>query len=613
MSEIRPFPWLRFDFRPDDPEAATPSQPLIFARPEQVIVARRVGDVLPALRRVQEAADAGFYAAGYVAYEAAPAFDPAMRVQSPGPVSDFPLLWFGIFAQPQSEPELSPHDKNELELYSLSEWKPSTSRSQYDHNIEAIREAIARGETYQVNYTLRLRAQLRGDDYALYARLLRAQQARYGAYLDIGRYRILSASPELFFHRRGERIVTRPMKGTIARGRWLEEDQEQAQILANSEKNRAENIMIVDLLRNDLGRIAVPGSVQVSDLFRLERYPTVWQMTSTVEATIPAATIREIFGALFPCGSVTGAPKIQTMRHIAALEDSPRQVYCGAIGVISPDGTSTFNVAIRTLLVDTQTDTAEYGAGGGITWDSTPQDEYAELLAKAAVLQAETSEFDLLETLRLENGDYWLLEPHLQRLRDSAAYFGFSDAQKTARIALQGVGEKHRTGTWRVRLLFSAQGEFATQVFPLEPNREGALPVILAASPVDSTNRYLYHKTTHREVYAAHRRVMESRGSEIYDAMLWNERGELTEFTTGNLIVELDGSLWTPPRECGLLAGIERNEALAQGKIHERILTRNDLNHCIGVWLINSVRGWLCVKFVEPFKDRVDSSTCHEL
>ena len=604
MSDIRSTPWLRFDFHPDvsDADARSvnmSSGPLVFTRPSQIIVARRVDEVLPALCRVQEAVGMGNYAAGYVGYEAAPAFDPAMLVQSATLTSDFPLLWFGIFAHPHSEPERFPLPGAALEPEPLSEWTPSATRTQYDHNIDAIREAIARGETYQVNYTLRLRMRDIGNHYGWYARLLRAQQARYGAYLDTGRYRILSASPELFFHRQGTRIVTRPMKGTMARGRWLEEDEERARELAHSAKNRAENIMIVDLLRNDLGRIASPGSVQVSELFALERYPTVWQMTSTVEAAIPATTtISEIFGALFPCGSVTGAPKIQTMRHIAALEDSPRQVYCGAIGLIAPDGTATFNVAIRTLLADTQTQTAEYGVGGGITWDSTAGDEYAELLAKAAVLQADMPEFDLLETLRLENGNIRTQDAHLRRLRDSATYFGFPDAGKAAKKALYQLARQHMRGTWRVRLRVSMIGEVSTEIFPLEPNREEALPVMLAESAVASTNRFLYHKTTRREVYAAHRRAIEERGGEIYDVLLWNERGELTEFTTGNLVMWLDYNFWTPPRDCGLLAGVARAESLREGTIHERILTRDDLSRAQGIWLINSVRGWLPVNFV---------------
>ena len=612
MPEFPASPWLRFDFQPDVADTELPPGPLFFAHPEQIIVAWEVEEVLPALEEVQEAVNAGFYAAGYVGYEAAPAFDTAMRVRSAAIATEFPLLWFGIFARPQAPtetesnvtPEVLPSndgkdESGEADGSRYGEWQPAISRTEYDRNIAAIREAIGRGETYQVNYTLRLRTQLRGDDYGLYTRLLRAQNGRYGAYLNIGRYHILSASPELFFHRQGGGITTRPMKGTVARGRWQEEDQEQAQALARSEKNCAENIMIVDLLRNDLGRLAVPGSVQVSDLFRLERYPTVWQMTSTVRAEIPpATTLRDIFTALFPCGSVTGAPKIETMRHIADLEDAPRHVYCGAIGLIAPNGTATFNVAIRTLLVDTETETAEYGVGGGITWDSAAGDEYAELLAKAAILQTETPAFELLETLRLENGNIRLREAHLRRLRDSAAYFGFPDAGKAAKKALYQVARRHIRGIWRVRLRVSISGEVTTEAFPLEPTREEALPVVLAESAVDSANRFLYHKTTHREVYAAHRRVMEKRGADIYDVLLWNEREELTEFTTGNLVMRLDGNFWTPPRDCGLLAGVARAGSLREGVIHERVLTRDDLSRAEGIWLINSVRGWLAVQFV---------------
>ncbi len=625
MRDIGSCPRLRFDFRfhPDDRESRP--QSLVFTAPEKIVAAYRLEDVLPALQEVEKATRQGFYAAGYVAYEAAPAFDNAMRVHAPAVAADFPLLWFGIFTQPQANAEgreeVQPASAGE-QAFAVSEWLPNITREHYDQNIQAIREAIGAGETYQVNYTLRLRAGLAGDDYALYEQLLRAQQPGYGAYLDLGRYRILSASPELFFHRENRHIITRPMKGTTARGRWQAEDRERAQALQTSAKNRAENIMIVDLLRSDLGKLALPGTVRVSELFALERYPTVWQMTSTIEAEIPPdTTLTDIFRALFPCGSVTGAPKIETMRHIARLEAAPRHVYCGAIGLVTPNGTATFSVAIRTLLLDTQIQQAEYGVGGGITWDSTPQDEYAELLAKAAVLTENTPPFDLLETLRLENGQFRLLERHLLRMEESASYFGY--ANSTARITeeLAQIARHYPTGTWRVRLLLAANGSTRTEVFPLadhcaEPftlNTGAFIPnadafrfdseiprlVTLARSPIHSANRFLYHKTTHREVYETHRREINPRLAEAYDTLLWNERGYLTEFTTGNVVLELERGLWTPPVECGLLAGTFRAELLAQQTIRERLLTPADLSRASRLWLVNSVRGWLPVTFLD--------------
>lgn len=384
------FPLLLFDFA----DAQGRPQRLCFREPVQVIAAHTSAEVRPALDVVAAAARAGRYAAGFVAYEAAPAFEPAFRVHPP--TNDLPLLWFGIFDAPQPAPAFAPGP------FALSEWQPTVSRPAYAAAIGAVREAIARGDTYQANYTMRLRAQFSGDDLAFYEQLRAAQAASYSAYLNLGRYRILSASPELFFHWDGAQLTSRPMKGTAPRGRWPAEDEELAAWLAASEKNRAENLMIVDLLRNDIGRVAQVGSVAVPALFAIERYRTVHQMTSTITAqTRPGTDLAGLFGALFPCGSITGAPKIETMKLLAELEDTPRGVYCGAIGLVAPGGSATFNVAIRTVTLDMESGAAEYGVGGGITWDSTAADEYAEALLKAAPLRERWPAFALLETLRL--------------------------------------------------------------------------------------------------------------------------------------------------------------------------------------------------------------------
>ncbi|HVF50789.1 MAG TPA: aminodeoxychorismate synthase component I, partial [Pyrinomonadaceae bacterium] len=396
-------PLLIFDFRNRDGTA----RPLCFAEPVEVVVAGSLAEVRPALRRVQACVNAGLYAAGYVSYEAAPAFDSAFDVRDG---AQLPLLWFGIFRAPSTrETFLTDGD------FRFDGWLPATRRDEYDQNVGRVRAAIARGQTYQVNYTLRLVSRFEGDALACYRRLQALQRPPYAAYLDTGRQQILSASPELFFRLRGGEITTRPMKGTIRRGRWTEEDDALAAQLAASEKDRAENVMIVDLLRNDLGRIADVGSVRVASLFDIERYPSVHQLTSTVTAGVPRdITLEDIFAALFPCGSITGAPKVSTMRLIAALEDSPREIYCGAIGFVTPEREAVFNVAIRTMTIDGATGEAAYGVGGGITWDSNADDEYREALVKAAQLLEDWSDFELLETLRLERGAYFLPELHLR-------------------------------------------------------------------------------------------------------------------------------------------------------------------------------------------------------
>ena len=560
-----------------------------FTNPLEVISVSDIKDVRPALREVERAARAGAYAVGYVAYEAAPAFDRALVVRE----AATPLLWFGLFDAPSRR---APERIDGGAGYSLSAWEPSESRDVYERNVRDAREAIARGDTYQVNYTFRMRARFGGDAFAFYERLRAAQPTRFGAYLDAGRFKILSASPELFFRRRGARILTRPMKGTAARGRWAEEDEEVCRALAQSEKNRAENVMIVDLLRNDLGRVALTGTVRASGLFKVERHPTVFQMTSTVGARLRVgATLEDVFAALFPCGSVTGAPKVSTMRLIARLEGSPRGVYCGAVGMIEPGGDALFNVPIRTVVVDSTEGTAEYGTGGGVTWDSTPGGEYAEALEKARLLAEDPSAFELLETLRLEGGRYNLLEEHLARIRSSARYFDFNACEPRAREALNEHASGHASQPpRRVRLLVSREGRARVESEALAETR-GVQRVALARTPVDRRERFLYHKTTRRGVYESRRAEREG----VFDVLLWNEEGELTEFTNGNLVVELEGRRWTPPRECGLLAGTFREALLRGGEVSERVLRAEDLARASRVWFVNGVRGWVEVSFAD--------------
>lgn len=569
----------------DFPDDCREAGRAFFTNPVEVVSAHTLEEVRPALRRVERAAAEGLYAVGFVAYEAAPAFDRALVVkQHP---TDLPLLWFGLFESPS---EIQPAAGE----FQVSEWAPSTNRVEYERNVEAVREAIARGDTYQVNYTVRLRAQFEGDDFAFYERLRAAQSMRFGAYVNAGRFRVLSASPELFFRRKGRRVETRPMKGTAARGRWKEEDEAAAARLRASEKERAENLMIVDLLRNDLGRVAETGAVRVEELFRVERYPTVWQMTSTVAATLrEGVTLDELFAALFPCGSVTGAPKVSTSRFIAALEDSPRGVYCGAVGFVAPGGDAAFNVAIRTVVVDKETGRAVYGTGGGVTWDSTPGGEYTEALAKAKLLTEDAPDFELLETMRLDGSGYYLLEEHLARLEASAEYFDIPLNVADVREALARRAREEGDGARRVRLLVSRDGRVRVESAPLAELPRGPLRVALALTPLKKSDRFLCHKTTNRVQYETRRAEVPG----VFDALLWNEEGELTEFTNGNVVVELEGKCWTPPRACGLLAGTFRAELLRRGEVAERVLTKDDLARSTRVWFVNGVRGRVEVFF----------------
>lgn len=565
---------------------------LYFENPLEIIRIARLDEVIPALRRIETLVKKnGWYAAGLVSYEAAPAFDPAFVTRAP---DAFPLLWFGLYAGPRIGPPPAPTDA----APALETWSPSVNRPTYDAAIDQIKTHIAHGETYQVNYTYRLKNRFTGNPWSLFTSMIRSQPVTYPAFVDTGRHVICCASPELFFALDKNQVTCRPMKGTAPRGRTLAEDEANAEALRSSLKQRAENVMIVDMLRNDLGRIARTGSVQVPALFQAERYRTLWQMTSTITARVDTS-FTDVLAALFPCASITGAPKVRTMSIIAALESTPRGVYTGAIGFLAPDQRAQFNVAIRTAVIDRETETVEYGVGGGIVWDSTAGDEYAESLLKAKALTVPLEDFSLLETLRWAQPEGWFLrEEHLRRLSDSARYFGFAFDQARVEARLMTLA-KNFDGTRRVRLLLSPDGTLKDEVFELSPGPTKPVRARLARSPVDDSDVFLFHKTTRRAVYENTRAAQ----PDCDDVLLYNQRGELTEFTIGNLVVELNdpstgsgqGQFFTPPIACGLLAGTFRAHLLAQGVIQERIIHREELAHCTKLFLINSVRGWVQV------------------
>lgn len=565
---------------------------LRFQHPEEIVAAYDIAEVYPKLVQIETAVyRRGWYAAGFITYEAAPAFDPAFRVR---PAGALPLLWFGLYHQPQPvDLSLS----NDGPAYTIGHWTPHLTRARYDRAIEQIKAYIGCGDTYQVNYTMRLRADFSGDPWGFFIKLTRAQQSRYGAYVDTGRHVICSASPELFFRRSGLTLETRPMKGTTARGLTLTADRQQMAWLHASEKNRAENVMIVDMIRNDLSVIADLGTVKVSRLFEVERYPTILQMTSTIAAQSEAST-SEIMAALFPCASITGAPKVRTMQIIAEFESEPRGIYTGCIGFMAPGRQAQFNVAIRTVTIDRQAGQAEYGVGGGIVWDSRSADEYAECQLKAQVLMTEQPHFDLLETILWKPSDgYFLLAEHLARLVGSAEYFGFNANASAIMAKLEALAATFEPAqAQRVRLLVSRTGTITVQAVPLS---QSPLPqpyrVKLAAQPINSKDRFLYHKTTHRRVYEQARAACPG----VDDVLLWNERGEVTEATITNLVAQFGSKLVTPPVECGLLPGIYRQHLLGQNIIRERVITIEELKQADKIYLINSVRKWIEPVLVE--------------
>ncbi len=565
-----------------------------FSNPHKVLQAKSVSEVRETLREAENLVNAnGWHAAGFVSYEAAPAFDDALHVVNS---DDFPLIWFGLYPEPRSlKTSEVLRDLRSLDTYV---WQPSIERENYNAAIGAIKDAIANGLTYQVNYTMRLTANIKADTetdkrakageqgWQLFLHLAKSQN-KYAAYINTDDHIICSASPELFFKLDGDRIFSHPMKGTVKRGRTTQEDKAQIEWLHNSKKNRAENVMIVDMIRSDLGRVAEIGSVQVPELFKIEKYSTLFQMTSTVQAKTNAS-LTEIFSALFPCASITGAPKVSTMKIISELETTPRKIYTGSIGYISPNRKSQFNVAIRTVFINKEKQQAEYGLGGGIVWDSTSADEYNEALLKARVLTEHPREFSLFETLLwTPDKGFFLLEKHIARMDDSANYFDFPFSKGTLEDALKRLADEF-TSPQRVKISLNRFGEFLEEAKSFIAEKK-SFNVHLAEQPVDSNNVFLFHKTTRRDMYPTPKNSFD-------DILLFNERNELTEFTIGNLVVEMGGELFTPPISCGLLAGTFRAQLLETHQIKERVILKNELAICTKLFLVNSLRKWVQVE-----------------
>ena len=554
---------------------------LHFGAPQQIISAHRMEKVMPALKTIEEQVYRhGLYAAGFIAYEAAAAFDSALAVKEDGL---FPLLWFGIYGKPEqiSLPTTAPSIQDLPRT-----WTPSVTRAEYEHAISRIKHYIEAGDTYQVNFTVRLRSPFRGDPWSYFIELARAQDASYGAFVNTKDWIICSASPELFFQLDGDELISRPMKGTASRGMMLNDDLQKAEWLHHSEKNRAENVMIVDMVRNDMGRIAHTGSVHVSKLYEVEKYPTLWQMTSTVRAETGAG-LRAIMQALFPPASITGAPKRRTMEIIAELEQTPRRIYTGSVGFMRPDRKAQFNVAIRTVLIDKATSQAEYGVGGGIVWDSVDKMEFEECQTKARIITQRVPDFSLLETILWtpEEG-YFLLPYHRARLMDSAAYFSFSADRDAISTKLVSLAHTLPKTAHKVRLLLAKDGGITLQAEALGEAAALPLHVCLAPTPIDSANPFLYHKTTNRVVYEQALSACPG----YADVLLWNEKGEVTESSIANIVVELDSGLYTPPIPCGLLPGTYRAYLLEQGKVRERVIRKEDLARSAHIYLVNSVR-----------------------
>jgi para-aminobenzoate synthetase / 4-amino-4-deoxychorismate lyase len=551
---------------------------LAFGVPALVLRADAAAGVRPALLDVERLTrDRGLHAVGFLSYEAGGAFGLCAHP----PASGCPLVWFALFPPEEVQASGPPRTGD----YSVGALAPSRDRSSFLSGFSRIKEHIAAGDSYQVNYTFAVEGTFAGDPAALCADLVLAQQGRYSAYVDTGDLVICSASPELFVEVSGLELRMRPMKGTARRGLTTADDHAARERLFLSPKDRAENVMVVDMVRNDLGRIATVGSVSVTDLFAVERYPNVWQMTSTVIARSDAP-LDAIFQALFPSASITGAPKVRTMEIVHALEGGPRGVYTGAIGHVAPDGSARFNVAIRTAVVDRRRGTVSFGVGSGIVWDSDADAEYDECLLKGSILGRPPAGFDLLETLLwTPDSGFVLLDAHLARLSESADYFGRPVSKASVRQAIEAA-VAGSTVPQRVRLLVNPQGAPRVEVRPHVPN-PGPVRLRLAAESIDARDIRLYHKTTARDVYDAARAATR----DCDDVVLWNRGGQVTETTVANIVVEVNGSRVTPPVSCGLLAGTLRAALLASGSVTEEVVPVEVLRRASRLWVVNSVHG----------------------
>jgi para-aminobenzoate synthetase/4-amino-4-deoxychorismate lyase len=572
----------------DDARTAGAVPARLYRSPVEIVEARDVAAVKPALERLRAARHRGLHAVGFLAYEAASAFEPVLGDL---PQAQTPLLWFGLF---ERFDEIAASDVTAWLPDPATAWLgtpvPDVDRETYAERFDQVHALIEAGDLYQANLSFRARVPIFGDPLAAFARLRASARAGYGALVWTGRDWLLSLSPELFFALDGGRLTTRPMKGTARRGATPEEDRALAAELQGDAKQRAENLMIVDLLRNDLSRVAEPASVAVPELFAVETYPTIHTMTSTVTATLaPDQDAIDVLAALFPCGSITGAPKIRAIAALAGIEmgSAARGPYTGAIGRLDATGGAMFNVAIRTLVIENGADHALLGAGGGIVADSRMGDEWDEAQAKTAFVGAGARRFDLIETMAFDPIEgIALLERHLTRMKTSAQVFGFAFDRHAARNELQAATFRLREAK-RIRLMLAPSGAVAIEVAAMPAMPEAAVAVTIAPLPVAPDDFRLRHKTSDRAFYDKARQGFET---------VFEVDGHVTEGSFTNVFVERGGVLLTPPLSAGLLPGVLRAELIDSGRAAEAPLTRADLNQ--GFFIGNALRGLIPAKLI---------------
>lgn len=551
-----------------------------FSDPLQIITTQDSSEVKGKLQLIDSCRKEGYYAAGFVSYNAAVFSDNYFSSEKP----DFPLLWFGIYKSVEEIDQVS----NKNCFAEIIKWKPHITSAQYIADLKKIKNYLKQGDTYQINYTFPLYGKFDGEPWDFFSEFCTSPNIPYSAYIQTDTFCIASASPELFFHNKDNSLLFSPMKGTRPFSKNIVDENLLQKRLMESEKERAENLMIVDMIRNDAGKIAIKGSVKVPAIFSVRRYDSVIQMTSDIQAAVDEFSITEIFEAMFPCASITGAPKYSSMKIISSLESAERNIYTGSIGYLTPENECQFNVAIRTVLFNKISHTAVYGVGSGIVWDSEPAEEYKECFDKAKCVQAPAGNFDLFESVLYDSSEnnFYLIDEHLNRLKASAETCSFVYPEKDLQDLLLNYSAYTDK---KVKFILSRNGKIKVEEHNIKsPTKYNK--VRIADKIVNSRNFYLYHKTTNKHLIY---NDLSKGYSQYYDLIFINERGEITESTIANIVIEKDGQRYTPPVESGLLPGTFRAHLLKRGLIREKVLLPEDLCGADRIFLINSVRKWV--------------------
>ncbi len=570
----------------------------LFKNPLKIISCDSPDQIRPLIEKIESWLKKGYFAAGFISYEAGFGLEDALKGKKG---QGFPLLWFGIFKDIETfdHSRFQFDDDISRDMYDIGDVEMEISKKEYIGSIKRIKAYIEKGDTYQVNHTFKLDFSFTGSIPDFYLCLRSKQSVSYSALIKIDEKYILSFSPELFFKKEKGIIQVKPMKGTIGRGRLLNEDKQNAKTLHLCPKNRSENIMIVDLLRNDLSRISKKDSVGTRKLFSIEKYESLFQMTSTVEGKVrKGVSLYELFKATFPSGSVTGAPKISSMKIIDKLEKSPRKIYTGSIGFLAPDGDSVFNVAIRTLLIDKSKKKGEMGIGSGIVYDSDPKNEYDECVLKAKFLTEKIKDFSLIETLLWEpDKGYPLLKFHLDRLCGSAKYFNYKYSKRAVTAFLNKLSKDFDNKRYRARLLLGKSGEVSAS-YEILGKDDSPRIITFSSKRTDSADRFLFYKTTNRKFYDQEHKKYKKQG--FFDVIFCNEKNEVTEGAIYNIFIKKGNKYYTPPVECGLLDGVYKRYIVAKKilNVEEKILWPDDIKTADKVILTNAVRGMVPVQFV---------------